>query len=252
MRVTRADEKTISNPKFIIINLATVIGSLGLLSGLGSPQVMRVVTQIIGFIYFNFILHGLMFIISTFILLLSLIGFDRFVENLRNTDLVNQGAEGAAGVDGYPLDVSESAMRSFLGVYVIQWILVIILIAAAIFILKKLMNKQGQSYISRGIISLSSAISEESQRGKRQSIFAPKDPRLAIRHHYRKFLKVCSEKGCPALKGDTSEDINKNNKNNFSCENIAKLRELYIKARYSEHAIKSSESKEAGEIMKRL
>ena len=252
MRVTRADEKTISNPKFIMINLATVTGSLVLLSGLGAPQVMRVVMQIIGFIYFNLVLHGLMFAINVIILLLSLIGFDRFVENLRNADFVNQGAEGAAGFNGYPLDVSGAEMHPFLGLYVIQWVFVIILIAAAIFILKKLINKQGQNYASKGILSLSSSISEESQRGKQQSIFAPKNPRLAIRYYYRKFLKICLEKGCPALKGDTSEDINKNNRNNFSLENIGRLRELYIKARYSEHAINNSESKEARDLVKRL
>ena len=252
MRVTRADIKTISNPKFIIINLATVIGSLALLSLLGSPQVMRLLLQGLRFVYFNFVIHILLFAANVVIGFLALIGFDRFVENLSQNAALRDRTTQGSGADGYFIDVSEAAMRTFLGIYAVQWVFIIALVAAAIFVFMKLMNKQGQNYSSKGIISISSVFSEESRNRKKQGLFAPKDPRAAIRYHYCKFLNICTEKGQPASKGDTSEDINENNQDCFSNESMSRLRALYIKARYSEHVIESKEGKEAGELVKRL
>jgi hypothetical protein len=133
----------------------------------------------------------------------------------------------------------------------------VIIIAFALFVYKMRKGRVRRNYELKAVSEIRSTveaipISAETYSTAGPSLFTPRDPRLAVRHHYRRFLKLCAERGCPPEKGDTSGEINAKNKAKFPEDSIMRLRELYIKARYSEHPIASKDSKEAGELVRGL
>ncbi|MCL2495918.1 MAG: hypothetical protein FWF04_00700, partial [Clostridiales bacterium] len=237
----RTDEKPLSDPKFIMINIIPVIGCLAALFILGSPWVLAILWHVVEFIYKSIIMPAMKFGIYILSLIIPTIAYTG--DTLEYYSIENR------------VDLAEYESLTA-GTQTNHVVLAILLIAIAIFIGINLLRKyRHHKYASQGILEIRSTIKpmvEEPRSASKQSLFTPRDPRLAVRHHYRQFLKMCAEKGCPPEKGDTSKDINAKNKTNFSEKSITRLRELYIKARYSEHVIEIRDSKEAAGLVKQL
>ena len=71
-------------------------------------------------------------------------------------------------------------------------------------------------------------------------LFPPADPRKAVRYYYRQFLKICRRHGYVLEKSDNSAIVEHSAKYIFRPENfsiLSHLRQIYIKARYSEHHV---------------
>jgi len=241
LRLARADAKTLSKPKYIFINLAPVIGCLMVLLIIGSPQVLTALWQ-------NIILPALMFIVRIAAWLISKLS--RPAEPPLEIDLVDEEDK---------IEVPDEGMfeGTELPGFVLYIMGAVVLIAIAIFVIKKLRGRVKHKYVSEGFsetrsIIETASISAETLTAARPSLFTPQDPRLAVRYHYRRFLILCAKRGAPPENSDTSGDINAKNKATFPAESIARLRELYIKARYSEHPVASCDSKEAGDLVKGL
>ena len=249
LRIARSDAKTATDMKFILISIAPVIVCLAALAIAGSPRVLAVLWQAVSFIWLNIIAPVIMFTGRLLSLLLPTIDYrgDRTVTNDYSEKRHEEGIESelvGAPLPDYILTI-------------IQWILIILVIVFAIFVLRKVISslKKRSLLSSPGFSEIRSSampMAEEMPANMKQSLFTPRNPRLAVRHHYRRFLKLCAERGHPPHKGDTTIDINSKNEKYFPAVSMAKLRELYIKARYSEHVIESGESKEAGELVKHL
>lgn len=69
---------------------------------------------------------------------------------------------------------------------------------------------------------------------KSAAMFRPKEPRLAVRWYYRKYLKEGVSRGALLLPSDTSERVLIKYESLFEGDSSAGLREAYIKARYSQ------------------
>jgi len=242
MRLSRSGGKNASNTKFILINTGVVIGCLALLSVIGMPQT------------FGVVLRGARFLLVS----------------LRN--MFSPGDEPVAdndrGVDGIlPEEEFELEPVTMISGPAVLILIGAVLIAIIVFFLVSDFEKRdrdgpkgtGRSkrgkHKTAGISEIRDSvvpILRESRPGGKQGFFAPRDPRMAVRHHYRQFLKMCAKKGRPPEAGDTSKDVNIKNRGNFSGRGMHRLRELYIKARYSEHEIGKSDSAESGELVKNL
>jgi hypothetical protein len=68
---------------------------------------------------------------------------------------------------------------------------------------------------------------------KKGGIFRPRDPRLAVRWYYRKYLKEGVIRGALPSRADTSRRILHKYSPFFPAEGAEKLRELYIVSRYN-------------------
>jgi flagellar biogenesis protein FliO len=250
LRISRTDKKILADPKFIFINIATVFGSLAVLVVLGSTQVLTTIWQVVKFICADIIAPAVMFVINWLNRL--------FPHTDNNIDITGMDISEGLEAEEYALTdtFTEAGQLPDFVVQIIQWVFIILLILFAIFVLRKITGSfRRKNYAAKGFSEIRSSavpIPEDIYAGDKQSFFAPRNPRLAVRYHYRRFLKICADKGCPPEKGDTSKDVNLKNKTKFPEEAISRLRELYLKARYSEHAIKATESKEAGELVKHL
>ena len=66
---------------------------------------------------------------------------------------------------------------------------------------------------------------------------APREPRAAVRYHYRNFLRLCLSLGQEFPRHYTSQHIENMTIGNFDKETLKSMRKTYIRARYSEHDI---------------
>jgi len=88
---------------------------------------------------------------------------------------------------------------------------------------------------------------------RRRSITRPRDPRLAVRYYYGKFLRECSKRGLKLPNGSTSEEICRICADYFPGEDPALLREFYVIARYSAHeSVTSDQADRAAVLWRRL
>ena len=91
-------------------------------------------------------------------------------------------------------------------------------------------------------------------RGKKRRLpyIRPRDPRLAVRFYYAKFMQECLRRGIRVLPGQTSEEVVHTAAAQFPMEEVRKLTRLYGPARYSTTSITSQEADEAAELWHRL
>lgn len=82
----------------------------------------------------------------------------------------------------------------------------------------------------------------------------PKTYSERIRQYYLNFMKFSTKKGVKLRSSDTTLDINKKAKHNANLDNtlINKLRELYIKVRYSNYDASSEDAREASSYLKEI
>jgi hypothetical protein len=247
LRLARADHKTLAEPKYIITSIIPVIICLAALMLLGSPQVLRALWQGASFVFIKLILPVITVIVNILNWLFAKINISALAP--LTTGYVLRKTE--VGPDPVASTLEGAVIPDF----VLYSIAAIIVIAFGIFVARRFKIASKRKHLNNSFEETRSYVAApfaETQPAAKPSLFTPRNPRLAVRHHYRRFLQMCAGKGHAPKKGDTSQDINLKNQAVFSAANMAKLRELYIKARYSEHAISSKEGKEAGELVKEL
>ena len=103
-----------------------------------------------------------------------------------------------------------------------------------------------------GFAPVSAAASPEKRQ--RDPLLAPREPRAAVRWHYRKFLKYCQSKNLPISRFHDSSQIN----DLAQREKVARrtdtdpLRDLYVAARYSGHTVTEQDVRQAKELVRRI
>ena len=249
-RLANNAKNVYSNPKVAAANLALVLGVVLILVVISSPPVLAALWRGVSFVVSNGLLPAVIFLVN----LINRLSRRGTVLEVVPVELPYNGEEAA---------IYEAAPAAPVNPPLFLLILFGIVAAVALFFffkrlfteikgrIRKRLKKAGQ-YLYPEYEPLNVEFTESLQHKERQPFFTPRDSRLAIRFHYRKFLKLCAEKGKAPEKGDTSEDINIKNKGIFSEPDTKRLRQLYIKARYSDKEVTREESKEAGKLTKAL
>ena len=92
------------------------------------------------------------------------------------------------------------------------------------------------------------------EKRERDPLLAPKDPRAAVRWHYRKFLKHCQSKHVPLTRFHTSADVNNlaHRDGAARLDDTTPLRDLYITARYSDNPVTEEDARQAKALVKKI
>jgi len=247
LRIARAKESMHSDPKFLMISLAPVFVTALLI--LTSLQIASVIWRTVQFIGGSIIVPLVLFIARGIEWFFGLF-YTHEPDSVPVPDDYDYILREVTIQDETPIVVGDIYIYILAGILTTTLAFVVYRVLKAIYRRKQTSTNKGISEVRSHITSLQGKSAEKSAEHK-HSLFTPRDPRMAVRYHYRQFLKLCAEKGSPPEQGDTSEEICTKNKTNFPIESMSKLRELYIKARYSKHDIKKSESKEAGKLLKK-
>jgi hypothetical protein len=110
----------------------------------------------------------------------------------------------------------------------------ILLVGLAIFLLSHVLKSTKETAPQQSAEEFRTAIEKPaSQTGLLNKLLAPKDPRLAVRYYYRKFLLLCRQRGLTITPSSTSSQIRQASLAYFDPKKIAELHQLYIQARYS-------------------
>ena len=246
LRIARVPKEMLSDPKFIAISLVPIVVTILLL--LASQQIASVIWHVVRFVGLNIITPVINFLARGITWFFSLF-YTHDPATAPPIDFIyDPGNETTVNY----LPFLEILMHT----HILAGFFTILLAGVAYKALKAILRRK-QKHTKNGLTEERSHVvsaskkSAETHTGHKYGFFTPRDPRMAVRYHYRRFLKLCAEKGVSPELGDTSEEVNAKNQKNFPGASMARLRTLYIKARYSQHDIDKSESKEVEELVKK-
>ena len=250
MRVLRAEGKlsALNNAAVLIALLAAAVA----ITVFRAPQL---VSAVLSFLYNNvviWVLTGLAMVVAgigygfyyLFAFLVSIFGREPVEPDLEFGEMAQEilGAEIVEN-QGLPLVWLKVALLTLLAIAII---------ITLILICRRLLG-------SKAAAKTESAYKVEQERLERKASskaggrFRPKDPRLAVRWYYRKYLKEGVSRGGYLTPPDTSRSVQKKFAHYFTAETSGELREVYIKSRYSQKSsIENSDANEAQELWKTL
>ncbi|MBQ2865705.1 MAG: DUF4129 domain-containing protein [Clostridia bacterium] len=92
------------------------------------------------------------------------------------------------------------------------------------------------------------------KKAEKDTLLAPKDPREAVRWHYRRYLRYCRSRDVPLKPSLDSGEINRlAESREVACSSeTSPLRQVYLTARYSEKTVTEQDAKQAKELVKRI
>ena len=134
---------------------------------------------------------------------------------------------------------------------VIMVILIIVGLICMYFIFKRMLYRRGKQDTA-GFEQQSLTVNVP--KTEKDRLIAPKDPREAVRWHYRRFLRYLKSREVPLKPSHDSREINELAYSRDIAENaqLEPLREVYIAARYSDREITSGDVERAKEQLKRI
>jgi len=229
MRILREEGKlTVS--RNISVLLILLFGSIALVF-LQMPQLLL---SVIGFIYQNIIARIL--IVAAYVVgavFLAIVWFFRLIFGSRDF-----------GDNAPPeIDTGPGTQEIFGGADAVlreipQWIemvFTVLVVLAVIFVLILILRRLLGDKKKEKTVRLYTEEREKlhtRDRSRKGGVLRPKDPRLAVRWYYRKYLKEGIHRGVHPEPGDTSLRLLRKHSAVFSKNEAGKLREIYVKARY--------------------
>ena len=250
MRILRAEGK-LSALRNAAVLLALLLGAVAI-TVFRAPQLFATV---FGFIYNNVIvwmLTGLAMLIAgigygfyyLFHALISLFAREPKEPNLNFSEMAQDIlGEEVVATQGAPLVWLKIVLLTLLG-------LAILLTVFLIF--RRLLGRKSSAKIDSAY-TIEQERLERKNNAKTSGMFRPKEPRLAVRWYYRKYLKEGISRGALLLPPDTSEHVQSKYEHFFTAAGSDKLREVYIKSRYAQlYTVESGDVTEAQELWKSL
>lgn len=158
------------------------------------------------------------------------------------------------GLPMMPLEeMGELVTRESTNLSLIKTIFLVLFFILFIYIVYRIIIKSGSSTLED--IDYVEEREYIKDKKKRKPIFNrdryPEDPLGRIRFYYRKFLKKIDKEGVEIEKTDSSLEINEKAVPVVE-GNISRLRDLYIKSRYSDFQAKEEDVKEMEDLYKKL
>lgn len=159
------------------------------------------------------------------------------------------GLQEGQAIEGY----EELARKLLKFASIVKTILIIILTAALIYIVYKIIIKLGnRNYVGEGFTEEREYIKKEKKKDKVFNIEKyPKEFGEQIRYYYRHYLEKLRRSDIEILETDTSLEVNEKAKEVFD-EEIEGIREIYINTRYGGKYVDASTVEEMKNLYRNL
>ena len=237
LRLMRQDVAMFNETRFRVLNLLSVAGIVLLAVLISSDWFLGLAGMILGKIY-DVLVIPIFYVIYTcgyalyylFIEIIFAGGYGDTTKKLNFGDMsmpdeMKDALLGEEQVNGEPF------LMLLKGVFLIVGILLVLL----------LVYRNSKSRNSRSKDSAREARTSVTMIRPEEKIYAdhiaPREPRAAVRYHYRNFLRLCLSLGQEFPRHYTSQHIENMTIGNFDKETLKSMRKTYIRARYSEHDI---------------
>lgn len=237
LRLMRQDASIFNETRFRVLNLLSVAGIVLLAVLISSDWFLGLAGMILGKIY-DVLVIPIFYVIYTcgyalyylFIEIIFAGGYGDTTKKLNFGDMsmpdeMKDALLGEEQVNGEPF------LMLLKGVFLIVGILLVLL----------LVYRNSKSRNSRSKDSAREARTSVTMIRPEEKIYAdhiaPREPRAAVRYHYRNFLRLCLSLGQEFPRHYTSQHIENMTIGNFDKETLKSMRKTYIRARYSEHDI---------------
>lgn len=236
----RHDPKVFSQRRFRTASFLVAAGLLLIILIISSPEFLRLVAMVPGLIYEWIIAPIILicsYVIGGIVYLISLPLGNLFTSR---PDTKLKTFEFHDGFMELIFKFVNTPTTSILDV--IGPIVTIAIVVGVLVLLSRLLKKGYHRFRYNSIKETRTTITEKRhfEEDAPLDLFPPSDPRKAVRYYYRKFLKVCRHCGYVLEKSDNSATVERGAKYIFRPEKffiLSHLRQIYIKARYSEHEV---------------
>lgn len=247
MRMLRHDARTLEERSFLWQNLCSV----GILVGLGllaSTDAFLHSTKAVASFFYNTVVLSIIRVILYLFLAIAWV-FGKFY-SLFNHDFVPTLPKEAAQVIAFGLPGMEYEQETAVPMWV-QWIIIgallLLLMAVVGYVLYKLTTRRYQDANQADFYDQRAQL-ETSTRPPRRELFAPRDPRRAVRHYYLKFLQDAYRHGVAITPDSTTEDISRRAAGFYAPGPLEALRGNYLRARYSPDPVPRELAKQTKEL----
>ena len=254
LRLLRQDAEIFNETKFRVMNLLTVGATLLAAVIITSKPALMLLGK-----FYDFILTLLQPVLYLFVyggygLYWVLTWIIATVRSLMSGESVDQNQLLESGMELLPegfepdyLGTSPDFVRLVQGAIVVIGVLLVVLYFLG--------NRRGRNKRSEGSIrEVRSSVTN--YRPDEEKIYAdhfpPREPRAAVRYYYRNFLRICQNLGHEFPRHFTSKHIENTISYHFEKEPLQRMRDTYIRARYSEQEITKEDVKQIKEQVKLL
>lgn len=237
LRLMRQDAAIFNETRFRVLNLLSVVGIVLLAVLISSDWFLAAAGFVLGKIY-DVLVVPIFYVIyacgyALYYLFIEIIfagGYGDTTKKLNFGDMsmpdeMKDALLGEEQVNGEPF------LMLLKGVFLIVGILLVLL----------LVYRNSKSRNSRSKDSARESRTSVTMIRPEEKIYAdhiaPREPRAAVRYHYRNFLRLCLSLGQEFPRHYTSQHIENMTIGNFDKETLKSMRKTYIRARYSEHDI---------------
>ncbi len=254
LRSLRHGDTIVSQIKFLVMNLGAILGGLVLFVIAGSQYTLDAMWWLISSFY-QYLIMPILFGAAYVVVGVAFFFQDfwewiltRFgIEIPPTTPTEVEIVDGGSYQDFVP--VSDGPTVVFEGLLIILAAIVVFAIFSRL-ILRSKRTSGDVTGVSSKRTMMSGIMSRPAMMA--ESLFAPRNPREAIRYHYRRFLKLCKQRGVPPKVHHTSLDVKNKNDVLFGAKPLEELRDIYISARYSDAEPTKDDSKRANDIVKQI
>lgn len=136
---------------------------------------------------------------------------------------------------------------------VFQGIFILALLAVAFFFFRRMLAKRQVSAALGGAAESRSSVAKPSSFTRPPADrFPPREPRAAVRYYYRRFLALCIDLGFPLTHSYDSSQVSAMMGSTLPKERLSQLRQVYIKARYSQHTVTKEDAAQAKAVYQQI
>lgn len=244
LRMLRHEEETMRRPRFVLVNALLVAAVLALGALLGTPAALHGLFAFVGLIYRGVIVPLLL--CAAYLLAWVALLIAKLLSRLRGRaphQAEETVAEFAAGMRDYlgdvtPREPSAIFQNAMLGLFVLAAV-----IGAVLYFKRRLSRLRAAE--TDGVREARTLAAPYAAPRAPRELFAPRDPRRAVRWHYRRFLALYRKLGGHTPPTCNSADIARGAAAYFHAEQVEQLRDLYLQARYSEADIPRADAERA-------
>lgn len=240
LRTLRQDAEIQKERRFSLVNYLTVAAIFLFIVVLSSDAVLTVFTTVFSTVY-DIIIYPVAFLLTWFVQALYFVVlrvvtflFPDYEVDWEALEIIT------AGMGNHePAMKEEEAMGAMDPTLVLLakgFVILASVIALLVFFFVR--TQKGRNKPAESVREVRRSVTDYRPEEKIYSdIFPPREPRAAVRYHYRNFLRLCGRLGHNFPLYYNSQYIENVVSHQFDEKSLKSLRQTYIRARYSEHPV---------------